>query len=186
MKFKALLASFILVTACSNNTTLETQTDTIQEATIQNAYCTETLTPGPNLPAGDVLNLAQTDEEDGGAEAYAFAETHGAEIIPVDSGMSYAVWWQPEGFDVTTDTVVVSLGGHGGWAVKDFEVWYPQLTERNVAYLGLQWWFGRSLEKEGYYESDRIYSLFAEQLEAKGVTPGNVIFEGYSMGSARS
>lgn len=168
-----LLVLTLFLTACTST-----------QPTEETSFCTDTSTPAPNLPIGDVQELAQTDEE--GAEAYIFAETHDAEIIPVDDGMSYAVWWEPEGFDVTTDTVVVSLGGHGGWAVKDFEVWYPQLTQRKVAYLGLQWWFGRSLENEGYYESDRIYSLIAEQLEAKGVTPGNVIFEGYSMGSARS
>jgi len=175
----------LLLSACG--TPAETDVETTVETTVketQNLFCTETLTPAPHLPAGDVLELAQTEEES--AEAYKFAIDHDAEIIPVDNDMSYAVWWEPEGFDITKDTVLVSLGGHGGWAVKDFEIWYPQVSERKIAYLGLQWWFGRSLEDEGYYEPDRIYSLLAEQLEEKGAIPGNVIFEAFSMSSARS
>ncbi len=186
MQFKKILALgfsvSLLLTACSAPT--ETPIETTATET-QKDFCTETATPAPHLPAGDVQELARTDKESG-AEAYTFAENHDAEIIPVDNGMSYAVWWQPEGFDVTQDTVVVALHGHGSWAVKDFEIWHPRLVERKVAYLGLQWWFGRSLENVGYYEPDRIYALIAEELASKGVPPGHVIFEGFSMGSARS
>jgi hypothetical protein len=174
----ALVLFSVLLTACNSTPTARTT------STTENALCSEPASPAPHLPAGDVQNLAKTDKEDG--NAYTFAEDNGAQIIPVDNGMSFAVWWQPEGFDITKDTVVVSLHGHGSWATQDFKVWYPRLTERKVAYLGLQWWFGRSLENEGYYEPDQIYRLIAEELKAKGVPVGHVIFEGFSMGGARS
>lgn len=173
----------LLLTACNSTPTART-TSTETTTTIENALCSEPTSAAPHIPAGDVQALAQTDKTDG--EAYTFAQNNGAEIIPVDNGVSFAVWWQPEGFDITKDTVVVSLHGHGSWATRDFEVWYPELSQRKVAYLGLQWWFGRSLEDEGYYNPDRIYSLISQELAAKGVPPGNVIFEGFSMGGARS
>lgn len=144
-------------------------------------FCAET-TPQVHLPAGDVLALAQEKDP----QQFTFAEQKGAEIIPVDDNQSYAVWWQPDGFDIDKDTVIVSLHGHGDFAIQDFKVWYPELAKYKVAYLGLQWWFGRSLENEGYYEPDQIYRLIAEELKAKGVPAGHVIFQGFSMGGARS
>lgn len=139
-------------------------------------------TVSPRIPAGDVLALTKKDS----ATSYRFTEGHGAEIIPVNDNTSYVVWWQPDGFDPSTDTVLVSLGGHGGFAVKDFEVWYPQVSEREYAYLGVQWWFGRSLENFGYYDDQQIYKIIKEQLQVQGIPPGHVIFQGFSMGSARS
>lgn len=185
MRLRLALVGLLLLTACSSqNNSQEIVTQEFTAEDPLSAFCSETTTPNVHLPAGDVENLAKTDEESG--EAYTFAEEHDAEIIPVDNGNSFAVWWQPEGFDLTQDTVVVSLHGHGSWATRDFEVWYPRLTEHNVAFLGLQWWFGRSLENNGYYEPDQIYRLIAEQLENKGVPAGHVIFQGFSMGGARS
>ncbi len=142
----------------------------------------QTHTASPRLPAGDVMALAKTEA----STDYAFAETHGAEIISVDDNKSYAIWWQPEGFDPASDTVLVSLGGHGGWAVKDFALWYPEVNQRQYAFLGLQWWFGRSLESNGYYEPDQIYEIISAQLAEHNITSRNVIFQGFSMSSARS
>lgn len=137
---------------------------------------------GLNIPGGDVLSLAQTTQD----ASYAEAVAKGAEIVPVDQNRSFVVWWAPENFDVTTGTVVVALHGHGSWATRDFTVWYPELTQRQYAYLGIQWWFGRSLESDGYYKPDMIYGLIRDELEKRGVQPGNVIFQGFSMGSANS
>jgi hypothetical protein len=137
----------------------------------------------PRIPAGDVLSLAQEQTDD---SYYGFAEEHGADIIPVDDNKSFAVWYQPDDFDPAIDTVLVSLHGHAGWATKDFEVWYPQVTAHHYAYLGVQWWFGRSLEMEGYYDDAHIYDIIADQLSARGIPAGHVIFQGFSMGSARS
>lgn len=137
---------------------------------------------GLRIPADDVLSLAKTAEE----ASYQQALDAGAEIIPVDDGRSFVVWWQPEGFDPATDTTVVSLGGHAGWATRDFVVWKDILNERGYGFLSVQWWFGRSLEPAGYYKPNMIYGLIRDALREKGVAPGNAIFQAYSMGSANS
>lgn len=144
--------------------------------------CQQSVTNNTDLPVSDVLQLAQTSQD----SYYQQAIDSGAEIIPVDENESFAVWWAPENFDPAEDPVIVSLHGHGGWATKDFTVWQSTLQERGYAYLGLQWWFGRSLDNSGYYEPDIIYDLIREQLIALGIQPGRVILQGFSMGSARS
>ncbi|MEK7632691.1 MAG: hypothetical protein AAB473_02775 [Patescibacteria group bacterium] len=128
------------------------------------------------------LELAKADNPN----AYTFVTTHDAEILPLDAGNTYAVWWQPEGFDPAKDTIVVSLHGHGDWAIQDFKVWYPEISARGYAFIGLQWWLGRSLEDVGYYEIPEMYQLITSALAAKGITDGNIIFQGFSMGGARS
>ncbi len=158
-----------------NQTLVNTDTDQ------PDALCNQAAV-SPRLPAGDVLALAKTEEP----ASDRFVNEHDAELVPVDDNKSFAVWWQPDDFDPATDTVIVSLHGHGAWATKDFEVWYPELAERGYAYLGLQWWFGRSLESNGYYDPDQIYRLISEQLADHAITPGQVVFQGFSMGSARA
>lgn len=128
------------------------------------------------------LTLAKVDNPD----AYSFATEHNGEIISLDKGNTYGVWWQPENFDPATSTIVVSLHGHGDWAIQDFKVWYPELAQRSYAYFGLQWWLGRSLESEGYYDIPEMYELIIDGLREKGITSGNIVFEGFSMGGARS
>lgn len=128
------------------------------------------------------MQLAQQQR----SQAFTYSLAQGGKIIPIDSNKSFVVWWQPENFDPATGTVLVSLHGHAEWAVKDFEIWHPELVERGYAYLGVQWWFGQSLEPIGYYEPDQIYAIIVEQLAQHTIPPGNVIFEGFSMGSARS
>ncbi len=185
-KLLSALVLVLLLASCSNSTDVET-TDTSDASANKlsidpaSALCTQEVR-SPHIPAGDVLNLAKDEE----AGSYKFVQDKDAEIISIDDDKSFVVWWQPEDFDVSTDTVVVSLHGHGSWATRDFEVWYPQVSKNNYAYLGLQWWFGRSLEKDGYYNDENIYELIGQVLEQKGVEPGHVIFEGFSMGSARA
>lgn len=166
------------VNTVNNVTTSTAQTSTLST---KNALCSEPTT-STKLPAGDVLNLAKTKE----AEAYSFVEKNGGEIISVDNGKGYVVWWQPSDFDAANDTVLVSLHGHGEFAVKDFEVWYPTIKERNYAFVGVQWWFGRTLESNGYYSDVQIYKNIKDVLTAKGIPSNHVIFQGFSMGAARS
>lgn len=128
------------------------------------------------------LTLAKADNPD----AYTFTTSHNAEIVSLDQGNTYGVWWQPENFDPATSTIIVSLHGHGGWATQDFSVWYPNLAQRNYAYFGLQWWLGRSLENDGYYDIPEMYELIVTGLKEKGITSGNIVFQGFSMGGARS
>lgn len=182
----------LLGTGCTQNDTVEslptrtesvTQTPEPSTGFIADPLLAKTpMVSNIRIPPGDVLTLAKTSTD----AKYTQATDAGAEVIEVDNNRSFVVWWQPEGFDPKTDTVVVSLGGHAGWATRDYVVWKDLLEERGYAFLSVQWWFGRSLESAGYYQPNVIYGLIRDTLRTKGVTPGNVIFQAYSMGSANS
>lgn len=128
------------------------------------------------------LSLAKADPK----SSYDDVAKYGGTFTSLDRGNTFGVWWQPEDFDAANDTVLVSLGGHAGWATRDFSVWYPHIAERGYGFLTLQWWLGRSLENAGYYEPEEMYAMIRQVLAEKGIPPGHVIFQGYSMGSARS
>lgn len=118
--------------------------------------------------------------------SYQYALQNGAKIVPVKDGKSFVLWWAPKGFDPKRDTVLVSLGGHAGWATRDFQVWHKHIKDRGYAFLTLQWWYGRSEETFGYAQPREIYEWIREALEERGITPGHVIFHGFSRGSANS
>lgn len=130
----------------------------------------------------DILELSEKQEP----AAMKFVREKGGSFFPVSSGRSFVVWWAPEGFDAKRDPVLVSLHGHAGWAAKDFEVWYPYLKERKFAYLGIQWWFGRSMEIFGYAEPREIVRWAREALEQRGIPKKHAVLQGFSMGSANS
>lgn len=174
----ALCLIVLIGAGCGTN---EKEKEVAQQPSTASALCSESIKVS-KVPAGDVLSLAQTAEP----EAYDFVESSNAEIVPVNNGRTFAVWWQPEDFDPAEDLVIVSLHGHGGWATTDFQVWYPELEKRGYAFVGIQWWFGRSLEDIGYDEPGMIYQNIKEVLSAKGIPAGHIVFQGFSMGSARS
>lgn len=132
--------------------------------------------------ADSTLNLAKADPK---SSYNAVAKNNGT-IINLDEERNYGVWWQPDDFDPATDTVLVSLGGHGGWATRDFSIWYPHISERGYGFFTLQYWLGKSLEKDGYYEPEEMYAMIRQVLVEKGIPEGHVIFQGYSLASARS
>lgn len=118
--------------------------------------------------------------------AVAFARDQSAEITPTRDGRSFTLWWQKPDFDPAHDTVFVSMHGHQGWAMKDFQVWHPKLQDRRYAFLGIQWWYGRSAESIGYAKPREIYGWIRDELEKRGIPKKHVIFTGFSMGSANS
>ncbi len=131
---------------------------------------------------GSTLEMAKRMDSKG----YQFTVSKNAEIQLTEDQRSFTVWWQPEGFDSKKDTVLVSLGGHQGWATRDFQVWTPKIKNRHYAILSVQWWYGRNPESEGYAKPNDIYRWIDQTLKKHGVEPGHVIFQGYSMGSANS
>lgn len=133
-------------------------------------------------PAGNVLSLAREWPD----SAYAYAEKNGAQIEETSDGISFTAWWHPENFDPKTGIVLVSLPGHQGWATRDFSVWHKKkiLQQRGYAYLGIQWWYGRSTESVGYAKPDSMYRWIVEGLERHGIPKGHVIFTGFSRGGA--
>ena len=134
------------------------------------------------LNSQDILNLSQQMER----KAYQYAQQQGAKIVPTKDGRSFVLEWLPPGFDVTKDPVLVSLHGHGGCATRDFQVWHKHLAKKGFAFVGIQWWYGRSMESIGYAKPRDIYPWIEEALTDLGVPRGRVIFEGFSMGSANS
>lgn len=128
--------------------------------------------------------MTSAQKQDG--EAYQYAIDHGAEIKPTTDGATFTVWLEPPDFDPQTDITFVSLHGHAGWATDAFTAWHKDMEERGYAFLAIQWWFGQSMEMESYARHDLIYPWIQQSLEAHGVSPGQVIFEGFSMGSAVS
>lgn len=191
--FPVLLASLLLLgTGCASsgqtvavppskpaNLSVVATGSTTQE-TAKPSYCVSPRSPG--IPVGDVLAIAKKER----ASSFAAIDAAGASVLSLDGGKTYGVWWAPSGFDPKTGTVFVSLHGHGEFAAKGFEVWLPEMKEQNMAFLGIQWWLGRSLESSGYYEPQNIAALVDEGLTQESVTSSNVILEGFSMGSARS
>ena len=83
----------------------------------------------------EILELSQGKEPG----AYNYTVREGATIVPTSDGRSFIVWWQPDNFNPATDTVLVSLHGHGGWATKDFQVWHSHLKNRGYAFMAVQW-----------------------------------------------
>lgn len=137
---------------------------------------------GPWGDAGSTLDFSKKME----AKAYAFSQSKSAEIRLTEDKRSFTVWWQPTGFDPQKDIVLVSLHGHAGWATRDFQVWFPKIKDRKYAILAVQWWYGRSPEEHGYAKPNDIYRWINQELKRRSVKPGNVIFQGFSMGSANS
>lgn len=119
-------------------------------------------------------------------EAYDYAMKNKVEVVSTDDGSTFLLWWQPLGFDFKNDTVLVSLGGTGGWATKDFEVWHPHIKDRGYAILNVQWWYGRNQDTHGYARPREIYEWVVAELERRAIPRGNVIFQGFSRGSANS
>lgn len=130
---------------------------------------------------GSTLEMAKRMEPD----SYEAASAR-AEIEETADRRSFTVWKAPEGFDPKTGVTLVTLHGHAGWATRGFTVWEKEMKRRGWAHLGVQWWYGRSAEGHGYAKPNDIYKWILEALERRGVAPGRVIFEGYSMGSANS
>ncbi len=130
----------------------------------------------------EILRLSQKAQP----ESHQFAQEQNARFLPTGDGRSFVLWREPAGFNAAKDTVLVSLHGHGGWAARDFEVWYPHIKDRGYAFMAVQWWYGRSMEPIGYAKPRDIYAWITEALESRGIPRGHVIFEGFSMGSANS
>lgn len=134
-------------------------------------------------PAGSVLENAKAQEKD---SSFSKAVQKGGVIEPTPDGISFTVWREPKKFDPKKGITLVSLHGHAGWATRGLLVWDKALQQRGYAFLAVQWWYGRSLESNGYAKPPQIYRWIEDALKKHGVAPGRVIFIGYSMGSANS
>lgn len=99
---------------------------------------------------------------------------------------SFVVWHAPKAFDPARGITLVTLHGRGGLATTDFEAWEKEIKRRGWAHMSVQWWYGRSADRQGFAQPDVIYRWVAEALERHGVPAGRAILQGFSMGGAAS
>lgn len=81
---------------------------------------------------------------------------------------------------------IVSMPGRRGFATDDLAIWHPHLKGREVGIVSLQWWLGSGDMRTDYYSPEECYREISAALKVEGVTPGSVMFHGFSRGSANS
>ncbi len=106
------------------------------------------------------------------------------DIIPTSDGQSFFVMWKATA--ANPKQWIVSLHGSRGSAMDDFAIWYPCLQDREVGFLGLQWWIGADDSPSSYYTPSQIYSEVSTALENLGVQSFAVMLHGFSRGSSNS
>ena len=136
-----------------------------------------------NSPGTDAL-LAQMMADD--AAHYQAAVAAGVKFFPTSDGESFYAYWEPPGFDPANDGVVLSLHGHGAFVSSGFSAWQPFVTPRRYAWVALQWWFGRDQTINDYYLPIEIYPAFQIALAEQHLRTTDLLFEGFSRGSANS
>lgn len=119
---------------------------------------------------------------------YSFAQTKKAEIRATSDNRAFTVWWQPSSTSTAKPPkgVIVALHGHDSWATDEMYLWQPYAEKYGYGLLALQWWFGAGETTADYYTPEQMYPLISQLLVDKGITPGTVLFMGYSRGSANS
>lgn len=115
---------------------------------------------------------------------YQFAVDQGAIISPTQDNKAFSIWWQPSAGKPIA--VIVTLHGHASYATDEFYLWQSYAKQRNYAILALQWWFGGGELTADYYRPQDMYPIIAGILAEKSVSPGAVLFHGFSRGSANS
>lgn len=116
---------------------------------------------------------------------YTSLVSKGAEFTNTTDNKSFTVWWTPTNVGRPAGVIVV-LHGHANYATSAAYLWQPYAEKYGYALLTLQWWFGGGEATSDYYEPGQMYPLISDILKAKGVTPGTVLFAGFSRGSANS
>ena len=104
-------------------------------------------------------------------------------LYPTSDGQSFAVVWKA---CPSPQKWIVSLHGSRGFATDDLAVWYPHLKDRPVGLVCLQWWLGRGDDTRNYYAPLEIYREIDQLLQKLNIQPGQVMFEGFSRGSANA
>ena len=127
--------------------------------------------------AADLYRQAQ------GGRFFAEAAKLKPDILPTSDGQSFIVVWkatkQPKRW-------IVSMHGTNGFAMDDLAIWYPNLKDRDVGLICVQWWLGKSDGPGAYYSPQQVYHEIDLALEKLGVKAGSVMLHGFSRGSANS
>jgi hypothetical protein len=115
---------------------------------------------------------------------YADAAKLNPAIVPTTDGQSFIVVWKPAGKEPSR--WIVSLHGSRGFATDDLGIWSRSLQGRDMGLIAVQWWIGADDSTRSYYAPNQIYREIDLALQRMGVRPGNVMFHGFSRGSANA
>lgn len=129
--------------------------------------------------AAELFKKAQT------GKSYATAATLDPEYLPTSDGQSFLTVWRATGANAPKRWIV-SIHGREGFATDDLAIWSLHLKGRDVGLVTVQWWIGDDNTRESYYTPEQVYREIDRALEQLGVTPGTVLFHGFSRGSANS
>ena len=116
---------------------------------------------------------------------YATAAKLQPAYLPTSDGQSFLTIWRATGAN-TPKHWIVSTHGREGLATDDLATWSAHLQGRDVGLVTLQWWLGGDSERNSYYTPEQVYREIDRALQKLGVTPGTVMFHGFSRGSANS
>ncbi len=104
----------------------------------------------------------------------------GGKIVETDDGRSFYLLRSPS----ENAPIIVSLHGHEGWALDDFTAWGPELSQRGLGLLALQWWFGQGDTPRDYYSPQELYRVIESALRKEGLTGRKLLLHGFSRGAA--
>mgnify|MGYP001560492402 CR=1 FL=1 len=123
------------------------------------------------------------------SQNYQNASAAGASFSVTSDNKSFWLYWKPQNWSNSSPKkLIISLGGHDGYASQDFAAWYPILSEKyDFALTSLQWWFGQGETSSDYYTPAEMNKVINSFLASQGFTQTDlIVFEGYSRGSANS
>ncbi len=116
----------------------------------------------------------------------------GGGVIPLGESKFFITWF-PDNWDSLTDrTLIVTLHGSGGCSERLYQWWSRPAAEHGYALVALQYARADPSAEEGYAFDDagQIYAtlrtLFDELQAHCSLDNTNVVYHGFSRGSARS
>lgn len=118
---------------------------------------------------------------------YTFAVDKKAEFYFTPDRKSFYVLWIPGGKKSLAGVkTVYTLHGHGSTAFDEFYLWHASCSQRGLAIIALQWWFGKGEGSSDYYSPQDLNRIAEQILAARNAGTGSVLLHGFSRGSANT
>lgn len=141
--------------------------------------------PARAEPPADAPLLEQARRAD--PKRYEYAEKEGARVVWTADRRSFYLLWYPPGVRAESrPPMIATLHGHGSWAFDEFFLWHRFAKERGFGIVALQWWLGQGERSQDYLAPNEIYRVFDDAFRAEKISPGSVLFHGFSRGAANS
>ncbi len=135
------------------------------------------------LPDHPLLEQAKRESR----QRFDYAQDNNARIELTADRKSFYVLWFPENSDsYNPPPVIATIHGHASWALDEFYLWHKEAAERGYGILAIQWWLGEGERFQDYLTPREIYRVIDQVLSRENVAPQNVLFHGFSRGSANS